>query len=467
MGLRTGPILGLALLATACSRAPTLDGLACYPAPARALIDTAAQERAPARDPGGPVAIYLDGSASMAGYIRGGTLQERPLADLVGSLPRLDRVDQSQVSVVRFNRSFATLRPADIEAMKTEAGYVCPAGNPNCDAQESHIDQVLTRVAAADPRSLSIIVSDLWLANSELRTSGGVALSDPLTRILRSRRSIAVYGFESPYSGRVSDLPSGRRDVTAQRRYLFVVVAGPLARVRALDASLRHSSSDSISRDFNNNRARYSLFTLDPVVIRSSGEDRFEVPSGGALSKGRFLAARTGVRVEQLRLDRNRALRADGDPGARWRGIPEGAILPGAVWAGPVRGTTTVYRQVSDDCAGEATDWREDGVLAGGWEAGGRMGYRLDSAELTGLPSGTYLLVGDLRRTSLLSPNPAAQWMQEWSFDSFTETAAIARPVVPTLNLASTARLLENALIAAAEQNPTSVGGFAVAVKID
>lgn len=450
--------------------APSLDGAACYPELARSLISSASTVAGVASDSGGPFSIYLDGSASMVGFIRGGTADEKPLADLVGLLPSLDTIDRSKVEIVRFDRKITSLSPSEVPRMQTEAGYLCPSSNRNCDAQESHIDQALTRIASGDPKSLSVVVSDMWLANSEVRTTDGVALSKPLADIFASGRSVAVYGFESPYAGRVNDLPSGSGNVTAKRRHLFLFVAGPVDRLQVFHGAMKNAPSASIARALGDGKAHYSLFTLDPVVSATDGTQPFDLAAKSPLVKASFLTVRTGVRVPQFQLDKAKALRAGGlgdVTGANWRGVPDTKVLPGAVWSGISRGTTRLYRQLADKCSPKGGDWREEGSLPGGWPSDGSAGFKLDPSELATLPSGTYLLVGQVQRTSLQLPNPATQWMRDWSFDATSEQDAVKRPVMPTLNLAETSRLLEVALLKSAEAKPMKVGGFAAAVKIE
>lgn len=468
-GLRKVLVIVAAVGLTSCGggESPAIDGVSCYPEAARPWISGASAASGAVRDPGGPMSVYFDGSASMVGFIRGGTADEKPLADLIGMLPSLDTIDHGKLTLSRFDRSFTELKSADVSRMQTEAGYLCPAGNRNCDAQESHIDQALGRVAAEDANSLSVIVSDLWLANSEVRTTDGVVLSKPLADIFASGRSVAVYGFESPYSGRVSDLPSGSRTVTAARRHLFLVVAGPVERLRAFRDAMRTAPSASIARALGNGGAHYSLFTLDPVVTAADGTQPFELKAGGPLTKANFLTVRTGVRVPQYHLDRGAALRSSGGGGASWGGVPEAGVLPGAVWQGTSQGTTKLYRRLGDKCLPKGGDWAEEGRLAGGWPTDGGARFTLEPSELATLPPATYLLVGSVRRTSLLSPNPATQWMREWSFDAAGEAVAVKQPVMPTLNLAETARLLEVALLKSAEAKPMNIGGFAVAVEIE
>lgn len=468
---RFSSLILLAQLAACGGGGTVTDGVSCYPQAARPWITTANRQTNLATDPGGPYSIFIDGSASMVGYIRGGTAEERPLVDIIGMLPRLETVDRSNVQVTRFNRTLTRLAEADVARMQTEAGYLCPQGNAGCDSQESHIDQALARAASGAPNTLSVIVSDLWLANSEVLTTDGVALSGPLSDIFSSGRSIAIYGLESPYQGRISDLPSGNRNVTASRRHLFVVAVGPLARVQAFHEAMKTAPSASIARDLSSGRAKYSLFTREPVLTASENSREFELDRESPFTRSQFLTVRTGVRVQaQFALDKGQALRATDPaavPTARWRGVSDAAVLPGAVWQGPTEGKTTLYRQVGDRCAPDGADWRAEGELRGGWSNGGLSGFALPAGEMATLPAGRYLLVGSLRRTSLLSPNPGTQWMRDWSFGSVDEAEAIRRPVMPTLNLAETARLLEVALLRSAQANPAEIGGFAVAVEIE
>lgn len=469
---RFSTLVLLAHLSACNSGTSVVDGASCYPEAAKPWITgVSSRDSSSTRDPGGPYSIFLDGSASMVGYIRGGTADERPLADLVGMLPQLDTIDRSNVEVVRFDRKLTSLSEKDVSRMQTEAGYLCAQGTAGCDAQESHIDQALAKAAAGDPKALTVIVSDLWLSNSEVLTTDGVALSKPLSDIFASGRSVALYGLESPYKGRVNDLPSGNRNVTANRRHLFVMAIGPLARVQAFQKAMQTSPSASIARDLSSGKARYSLFTLDSVLNSSRNASAFELERKSPLSKAHFLTVRQGVSVpSQFHLSKGQALRAADPaavPGAIWSGVSDTAVLPGAVWRGPTAGRTSIYRQVSDKCAAKGADWRPEGELRGGWQGDEASSFRMDPAELATLPAGRYLLVGSLRRTSLLSPNPATAWMRDWSFGSTNESEAIKRPVMPTLNLGETARLLEVALLKSAEARPVEIGGFAVAVEVD
>jgi hypothetical protein len=444
--------------------AASLDGATCYPPAAAAYVAAGGSDDVVPRDPGGPYSIYIDGSASMVGFVRGGTPVDRLLPDLVGMLPELQQIDRGQRKLWRFDRNFTQLDQAGLQKLQADAGYLCPAGQPNCDAQESHVDAVFERIAAEPADALSVIVSDLWLVNDEVLTSSGVALARPFGKIFASGRGIAIYGFESPYAGRVSDLPSGRRDVTARGRHLFVVVAGPTARLEAFHRAMQQAPSARIANALASGAGKHALFTLDPLRAPTAGGPLL-VSAKSQLKKVTFLPVRKGVRLNQFQLDQDDVLRSSkADPGATWPGVAADAMRPGAVWRGAVRGSIKLWRKIGDDCAPKGGDWRPEGTLDGGWSDNGS--YRLDPASLAKLGEGQFLLVGEATRTTLAVPNPDTAWLRAWSFAAADERAAITRKVVPTLNLAETARLMELALLDAAERTPVRLGGFAVAVDI-
>ena len=225
------------------------------------------------------------------------------------------------------------------------------------------------------------------------------------------------------------------------------------------------ATSRSIAADLQSGKAHYSLFTLEPAVTAAGGQQVLTLAPKSPLTKSSFLPVRTGVKVQQFHLDKAKALRAAAAQGAEWSGQSAVKPLPGAVWEGQGSGQTSLFRMTVDKCLPKGGDWRPEGELKGGWSDSGA--FKLEPTALAALPSGRYLLVGTLRRTSLLSPNPATQWMRDWSFDSTTEAQAVKRPAMPTLNLSETARLLEITLLRAAQDRPMNIGGFAVAVEIE
>ncbi len=452
----------------------------CFPEAARrwiAIDDNVATAAARAT---GPATVYIDASGSMAGYLRGGRRGERPFEEFVTDAAGSIGLNQAPVAHVLFGRALRPLDGAQLNTLARAETYACN-GQPDCDNQESRLDLVLRDIADKPIDHLSVIVTDLWLANSELTTSGSAALNTPLRRLLTDR-SIAVYGLDAPYSGQVYDLPSGRTGVSAARRPLYIVAVGSAARLRALDESLRQSPSAYINQAFSGGAVRHALFTRTPETARAAVARPFTLTASPVLRPSTVIRARQGLNIQQLELARGAARQArvaSGRPGARpaaphpgWTGPDPAAIAPGAVWSGELTATTRLWKQKRDGATCRASDWEDAGLLEGGWSPGGQEGQRtftLDPARLSDrLSPGTpYLLVGEVARVGLTRSNPATAWMREWSFSPATEADVLADPpaLFPTLNLAETARLMENALADSATE-PQTVGGFAVVIEV-
>ncbi len=457
----------LSLVLAACS-APKPGGVECYPTDAQRWI--AADMSAAAAAPPPPMAtrVFVDGSGSMAGYLRGDA-RERVFQDLIASLPNAAGQSPEKVKYALFARSIREVAAAQANRLQSAEAYACGA----CDNQESHLDAVLAEIAAAPKESLSLVVTDLWQVNAEVQTTGAVVFTNALTSILSGGRSVAVYGFDAPYEGLIADLPSRDTTVRAFRRPLFLLAIGPVAQLDSLDRRMRRSPSALIATGLASGRAKHSLFTLTPGRPIAAEAKPFEGQAEG-LRPGVFLRIRQGVQLQQFSIS-SRAARRDGEgarQAVRWSGPKSEAMLNGAVWAGPLSPDTQVWAQHRDKAACNADkDWRSYGRMTTGWRAPDREGrqvFELSASELAAhLRPGTYLIVGAVRRTSLTSPNPANAWMRDWSFSDKTEAEARMRPgPFPTLNLSETARLMESALAEAAERSPATVAGFAVALQV-
>lgn len=446
--------------------------LDCFPAAARPFLPHATD--APARAAGaspGSATVYVDGSGSMAGFLRAATGRERPLQDLV-SPDLLSGALGGPTAFRRFGEAIHPVAPSEVAALAAPESFACAAGRP-CDNAESRLDRVFAEVAAQPAGAVSLVVTDLWLANPQARTSGVVDMAAPLARIFETGRSVAVYGLAAPYAGRVYDLPSGRADVTAARRPLFLVAVGPDARLRSLDDGLRASPSELLQAGLADGRVRRSLFTRTPGAV--GGARSLSAPGGGGpLAAAPVLAAREGVRIAQLTVSRRAAREAASGRGPasagappRWSGPEPAGLAPGAVWSGPLKPQLVAFESRGETCRADR-DWRDFGALPGGWTAGagGRWSFALTPATLGDLRPGRYLLVGSLVRTGLDQPNPADRWMRDWSFAPGDPERVGADGVFPVLNLAETARVLETALAADARARPAAVDGWTAAVRV-
>jgi hypothetical protein len=465
------PALAAATLLAGCGDAPMpADPLSCFPPEAaRWLRGSAAAAARPQQLR--EASFYVDASGSMAGYLRTSTrAEERPLEDLLGTLPEsLARRD-----IALTYHSFGTrIRPvpADQRAQLTDAAtYRCS----NCDNQTTRLDLVLRQVADR-PQGLAVIVTDLWFADPASPTSGVTAMGAPIADILASGRAVSVYGIEAPYAGRVFDLPGGATFDGARRRPLFVLVIGEDRDVEEVHKQLSNSSSGFISRGVQTGAIRRSVFTLDPLIegrvqqdpLRGGRDPRIE------LAPGRVLEAMPGVRIQQFSTSRRGAsARTDAAPVAwHWQGPRQDAIVPNAVWAGPMRSHVRVWERRREGC--DPANWFAAQPITQGWTDidGGQVRFDLKPDEIVrslGRP-GVYLLTGEVTRTGIEIPNPANGWMRSWSFASSDAPAVVARnpALFPTLNLGEVARLFEIAQAEAAERRPHPIDGFSVVVKVE
>lgn len=462
-----------AVMLSGCDPKPSKKGLDCFPPEATPWIYLANDTMA--RPEGAPHAghatIYVDHSASMAGYVAGDTTVERPFHDLVHTLPQTLR----EIAATSDYRAFgATISDvvADPRIFDSPAYFSCAAkGDAGC---ESHIDQVLTRVAD-QPGELAVMLSDLWFDNSQSETSGLADLKPPLARILASGRTVAIYGVAAPFSGKIYDLPTGNpatATVTHVGRHpLFMLVVGSKTQVLAFDKQLGRSGSGPLAQAATNGTIRRSIFTVAPgpdhprqrAPMDAGTDPLFKTPTNETFGKASIQRFRLGEGAMFGRIGKS--------VGPSWTGPRDDAFIDYAVWQGKMTPRTRIWQRRSEQCSKDA--WTSLGTMEGGWSdaEGGKQRFSLDPARFYGRVrrNGTYLLTGELLRSSVDSPNPANAWMREWNLTPGAAAMAAARPpmLFPTLNLAEVARIMEGSLATAAERHGGGITGFSILVKVD
>ena len=444
----------------------------CLPPEAQALV---ASPPAAAGADVGPVDVYVDGSGSMAGFIRGATPGDRPLQDLVARLPWIAGGLQRPAAFTLFGRDLHPLPAGREDLLASDAPYACRTGGAlACDNQETRLDKVLAAIKAQPAGHLAVVVTDLWLTGQDL-SAGPAALSGPLSDMLASGRAIGVAGVRAPYAGPVYDIPNAPPFGGATSHPLFVLLVGPVERVAAFHERLGRLGGGFSAPD-GARGGGWSLFTLHPLAPRAAGARPLTVTPGAALAEAPVLPPRAGLDVQQLVLRRGAALRSlarGGDAGeADYTAHPAAEARPGAVWSGALAPVVRLWRARSPAAVCHAGAWTDVGRLPTGWSMqGAAPRFRLRPAEAAAHlpPGGVYLLAAGLERPRLETPNPADRWMRDWSFDASSAPAVLARrpAFFPTLNLGETADLLEEALDQASSRAPASAGGFAAVVRVD
>lgn len=462
------------ILVQSCARPTINDALDCFPKEARRWIAKAESEDGFRGRPetSGSVAVYVDSSKSMVGYIDGATETRKPFQDLIRTAPALFRGPASPVSFWAFGTRIRSIAAGQQDQLLNSGFYRCAhQGDEGCDTR---LDLVLNEIDA-HPERLAIVVTDMWFDDPRSQTTGLVPLADPLANILASGRTIAVYGFRAPFDGTVYNVPPGNQSLRfAGERPLFVLAIGSAERVQEFNDKLSRSASSYLNTSMQRGTAHRALFTLNPAT-----EHRPEAAplAGGTDARVRrtpVLEAMNGVQVQQFRISRSDALReVEGRPAPpSWQGPADRIFIPGAVWRGPLARRTSVWERRGNQCLG--ADWLEPARARSGWTdapQAGQQRFVLDPAqfieEFRG--PGVYLVTAELARTALTQPNEATRWMSDWSF-SADEGAPAATAGDPrffrTVHLSEFARYMENALNEAARRRPGPIVGITFVVEV-
>jgi hypothetical protein len=451
-----------------------VKGVHCFPEPARRWVHIAAPEKKAGEDRSMTAAtVYVDRSASMAGYLGGATQFERPFHDVVRSVP--DTLREIGVSATHRGFGAAIGEPvaAGGRAFENPAYFVCARrGDAGC---ESHLDQVFARIADS-PEEMAVVVTDLWFDNSAENTSSLTALQPLLARILAEGRAVAVYGLDAPFKGTIYDLPTSAVDTDSipyeGRHPLFMLVIGSKPQILAFGTQLTRSGSPFISKGLATGAIKRSIFTVDPGPEHPRDKVPLEPGARGQLRPQTFETFGRAS-IQQFLLT-DAVLPRPGAPAQAspsWTGPKEDAFVEHAVWEGPTKPSVTIWRRKDEKCTKDS--WIALGSMEGGWEdAGpGQKRFSLDPGRFYARVgrNGVYAVTGELRRSSVNSPNAANQWMQAWNLTPEQAAAAAAAPprLFPTLNLLEVARHMENALATAAEKKGGGITGFSVMVKVE
>lgn len=465
-------MIGLAL--SGCGDSPAVsDPSACFPVDARAWLsrDTAPSGKTdPVVRPAAAATIYVDRSGSMGGYIAGATGTERPLQDLISVLPAMLERSGTKSGYAAFGTRIAPQPTSARNTLILRDFYTCKTPE-NCDNQESRFDLVFEDIRRK-PADMALVVSDLWFVNSQVQTSALTDLAGPVGAILADGRAIAVYGIPARFAGQIYDLPNESGPLPFEGRHpLFLIAVGTDAQIDQLHESLKRSPSPYLANGVADGTIKRTVFTLNP---RTASVPAPEPLTGNdpAITRTPVIGSLPGVRIQQLEIAKGTALRTPpGAKGMSWTGPSPTAFRPDTVWAGEMEGRTRVWERRGDKCT--PADWIEGRSIPGLWRPAtpGELRFTLDPRAIaTGLARpGTYLVTGEVHRTSLLTPGPASAWMREWSFSPQQNPlgrSAGGSAFFPTLHLSEVARLMENALADASRRKPGPIAGFGTVIRM-
>jgi|GEM_PF-1842879 len=458
----------------ACSAPPaSRSGKACFPAEAARWIEATdtARRSAPASAAGATKAtLYIDRSGSMAGYLSGATPFERPFQDLIESLPAALTTMGQSAEYRAFGAQVSAPLPDGRTRLQRADFYTCQGSG--CDNQDSRLDAVLDEVTRR-PGEFALLVTDLWFRNPDLQSSGLTALQPRLAGLLAAGKTIAIYGMDAPYAGRIYDLPASASLPYTGRHPLYLIAIGTKADMAGFDAALSGSGSRFIAEGMSNGRIKKAIFMLDPAA--HTGISPVQTTANPRLISDRF-EPQDGVDIPSYRLVRHGAPAPTGS--AMWTGPDPDRLIPGAVWQAPLSAQTRIWRRVkSHSCADGA--WVELGRTTEGWrdQGDGRKSLRLDQPALLNrlATPGVYLVSAQLEPQASAGPaSPAAAsgdgWMRgNWNLrpEDAASVAAAPPDLFPTLNLSEFARLLSQSLSVAAAQKGAPLDGFTILIEVE
>jgi len=477
--VRKQALVAAALALCACSGSPAdvENPLDCFPPEARRWIHVQTPEAPPPAAPGGGNAtIYVDRSGSMTGYLAGASQTERPLHDLIGTLPAM----LNRQGVASRYRTFGTqisgyLTQDQQAALMQPAFYACTGPYAaGCDNQESRLNHLFDEISR-DRSTMAVVITDLWFSNSDVQTSALSALAEPLANVLASGRAVAIYGIPAPFDGRIYDVPYAQGALPFRGEHpLFAIVVGTDTQIASLHDGWRDAPSPYLRDSLGANRIKRALFTLTPAT----GTAAVAAPLSGADAAGvtqtPILEVRENLHIQQFVINAGEAMRAPTNTRApySWRGPTAAAFSPDSVWQGEFRTRTRVWERRGESCT--EGDWLEGASVDGLWTGDGAQREFSVRPEVIATElgrDGTYLLAAEIERRALQTPNPASAWMREWGFTPAdrnpTRQGSSGNPFFPTLHLGEVARLLEGALSVAARREPRPIFGFAFAARIE
>ena len=415
------------------------------------------------------LAVYLDVSQSSTNFGRG--TGESAYRDLIAWL-----VDLGSEFAEARSYGFAE-RIAEIDEdvfVGAARGDVNPCGP--CGFRESRLDDVLAAIAAPESReSLAVVVTDLWIDNSDLIGSARLALQRPIRSILADGRAIGVLGVPAPYSGQVYDVPvpSGTTSIPAgrvQQRPVFALMIGPPGQVVDLERRI----AGEVFMNAGQAQRHFSLFT-PTLTVEGPVEHRL-APQGPGVRRAYVLAIE-GANVPGFLIDRRAVDPLIGD-GAE-AGPALAAPLSGVGHAGaPAPGDydlaaetwTLVPPEPSAACDADAWYPLDIGrALQQVTDSGGPVvGLDVSHPDLLAIrPGEIAFLRYRVAVETLQQSGPGTAWLDDWSFDA-GEAAGLRSdppPLFPALNLSEFGRILEIAMGELVTGETVAHGGVLLSVE--
>jgi hypothetical protein len=424
----------------------------------------------------------------MAGYARAATKgadAESHYRSLVLLLPQTLASVGTQVDFYEFGKKsandkteFPKLAERQLQEL-TKPTYYCPG--EVCRYQDSPIAEAFKKIVEQPSDTLGLVVTDLFLSNSELVGIGGRELQLPLTKALREGRAIAVLALKAASTGPIYDLTQIEKNqcysrekgletcnknapqyIGATSRPLFVVMIGPAERILHFKQKLDSDLLKGIPAEHQ----RFTIFSKEGrrgyITAESWSKDTLTTPAKS--ERGDFLNSYfpNGFPGQQIVLgSRAEGLTAELDFSKLWTPgapPPEKLTLEAKAWY--QRGTRCdqMWNALSDDEVRRLVRFER----LGGLKVRLRIAHPSprEAGLLPNFPS--YLVSGKF----VAGGFQLDRWFEEWGYNEPDELSVLERR--PSFFLAKNLPRIGKVLVDILQEEPEAMplGEFRLGLKI-
>ena len=210
------------------------------------------------------VFVYFDGSLSMQGYVKDQPGLKNLYINVIDDLQQISENVGSKTYYHRFGSRIEPIKENAIANVIKPSFYVCKDTVAKCNNQETRIELPF-KAAKANKDGTYIIVTDLFLSSKQLVGSTLSSLTKPLKSILKSGKSIGIFGVMSSFNGTIYDIPTREGGTIkyseAQKRPFYIIVIGDQSNINKIKKNL-------IEQHFidEEDRYKFALITSTPII---------------------------------------------------------------------------------------------------------------------------------------------------------------------------------------------------------
>ncbi len=210
------------------------------------------------------VFVYFDGSLSMQGYVKDQPGLKNLYVNVIDDLQQISENVGSKTYYHRFGSRIEPIKENAIANVIKPSFYVCKDTVAKCNNQETRIELPF-KAAKANKDGTYIIVTDLFLSSKQLVGSTLSSLTKPLKSILKSGKSIGIFGVMSSFNGTIYDIPTREGGTIkyseAQKRPFYIIVIGDQSNINKIRKNLEEQHFID-----EEDRYKFALITSTPIL---------------------------------------------------------------------------------------------------------------------------------------------------------------------------------------------------------